>query len=88
MIKLNKRELVKALALFAFLASGFFIYLTVLQYIPIILMLAALVTESKIIISHIPMFIKLWYGFNLVFLLSAIVILLERMSSKTKVKNK
>ncbi|HEA46178.1 MAG TPA: hypothetical protein ENH99_00130 [Candidatus Pacearchaeota archaeon] len=88
MIKLNLRELVKALVWFVFLASGVFIYITIFQYIPIVLMLAALSTGSETLANHIPMFINLWMGFNIVFVLSAFVLVVEKCFIKKKVKKK
>ncbi|HEA46691.1 MAG TPA: hypothetical protein ENH99_02825 [Candidatus Pacearchaeota archaeon] len=88
MIKFTLRETVKVFVWFVFLASGFFIYMTVIKFIPLVFMIAVLVTESESLIIILPMFIKLWFGFNLVFILSVIVIVFERFLIKKKVKKK
>ena len=70
---------VRAIGLLFLFLGVFIVWRTIFQMIPIVYMLAAVVTESEILINNSRTFIYVWSAGNMFLLLGVLILAVQRL---------
>lgn len=84
--KLSKLEVIKLIFLGCCILSGSFILFTLIKLVPVIVMIAAVVTGSESLIYGIPGFVYFWFGLSILFISSLIIFLITQFYINKKGK--
>lgn len=76
---LKKEKAVSFLGWLLIALGIFIIWRTILQMIPVVYLLAAVITESPELIANTKQFMYVWFGGNFVFMFGVLVILIQKL---------
>ena len=82
------QNVVMAIGALFFFVGVFIVWRTIFLMIPVVYMLAAVVTESEILINNSRTFVYIWSAGNLMFLLGVLILAVQRLILNRKGKKR
>lgn len=82
--KIQKLQKIRLIFLALAILSGSFIAWTLIKLVPVVVMLAAVITNNPVLIASVPSFVYFWFALNITFIASLTIMFIIKFYPEKK----